>query len=406
MCDNCGIHLTTLEIPAGCWPIAALNRIHPFQSLMAPTFWQTLPRPIYALAPMSGITDHPYRHIQKKYGPPALLYTEFTAVERIDYGDADLLKDFLYDESQRPIIGQIYGNTPHHFRRMALLLCELGFDGIDINMGCPSKSIVHRGSGAGLIRTPDLARQILAETKAGVEDWRSGASLRDDRKTPRHLVAEVEARHERLPAFARERRAIPVSVKTRIGYEEPEVEHWISTLLEEEPAALALHGRTLRQAYAGHADWQAIGRAAELARAAGVPILGNGDVRSLADAEQRVRTFGLDGALIGRASYGNPFVFRQTQAGGPDPVADSRALLHIALEHAHLYEESFGHRKRYYFLPMRKHLSWYIRGLPSASHLRRELVEVKSLAEASSILRNYLVHWRVSPSPAAHQALA
>ncbi|MGL4648712.1 MAG: tRNA dihydrouridine synthase, partial [Caldilineaceae bacterium] len=235
------------------------------------TFWQMLPRPLWGLAPMSGITDHPFRLIHKRHGNPALLYSEFTAVERLDYGDPDLLKDFLYDESQRPIIAQIYGHIPGQFRRMAVLVCELGFDGIDINMGCPSKSIVHRGSGAGLIRTPAVAQQILAETRAGVEAWRNGARLRDDPQTPAHLVAAVEARHAQLPAWARERRTIPVSLKTRIGYEEPEVESWIPALLEGEPAAIALHGRTLRQAYSGHADWEAIGRAAEFARAAGIP---------------------------------------------------------------------------------------------------------------------------------------
>jgi nifR3 family TIM-barrel protein len=366
-------------------------------TMSAPTFWQSLHRPILGLAPMSAITDHPYRHIQKKYGAPALLYTEFTAVERIDFGDGDLLKDFLYDESQRPIIGQIYGHMPAHFRRMALLLCELGFDGIDINMGCPSKSIVHRGSGAGLIRTPQVALQILSETKAGVEDWRNGKRLRDDRQTPAHLVAEVEARQARLPAWARERRAIPVSLKTRIGYELPDVAAWVSTLLEGEPAAIALHGRTLRQGYGGLADWEAIARGAELARTAGVPVLGNGDVASWHDAMVKSAAYGLAGVLIGRASYGYPFVFRPPQQHAGDPQAQGRALLDIALEHAQLYEGSFGQRKRYYFLPMRKHLSWYVRGLPSASHLRRELVEVHSLAEATTILQHYMAHWRVLP---------
>lgn len=379
---------------------------------MTANFWQSLPRPIWGLAPMSAITDHPYRHIYKKYGNPALLYTEFTAVERVDVGDADLLKDFLYDESQRPIIAQIYGRTPFHFRRMALLLCELGFDGIDINMGCPSRSIVHGGSGAGLIRTPSLALQILAATKAGVEAWRNGARLRDDPHTPPRLVAEVEARHAQLPEFARARRAIPVSVKTRIGYEEPDVEHWISTLLEGEPAALALHGRTLRQGYGGSADWDAIGRAAELARSAGVPLLGNGDLRSLAEGRQRVADYGVAGALIGRASSGNPFVFCDASAGKSAPgapegsapegsaPADGRVLLQIALEHAQLYEDSFGHRHRYYFIPMRKHLSWYVRGLPSAAHLRRELLAVESRAQATALLLNYLAHWRVAPARA------
>jgi tRNA-dihydrouridine synthase len=133
-------------------------------------------------------------------------------------------------------------------------------------------------------------------------------------------------------------------------------------------------------------------------------------VRSLADAQQKVATYGLDGALIGRASYGDPFVFHRMAPGAHGPVAlnghappdhaESRALLQIAIEHAHLYEATFGHRSRYYFLPMRKHLSWYVRGLPSASHLRRELVHVESLAQATAILQHYLTHWRVAPAAA------
>jgi hypothetical protein len=117
------------------------------------SFWHALPRPLIGLAPMDGITDHPFRHIQKKYGNPAIMYTEFTSVEALCHGDWQSMNHLLYDESQRPIIAQIYGRTPLYFRQIAVLLCELGFDGIDINMGCPAKSVANGGCGAGLIRT-------------------------------------------------------------------------------------------------------------------------------------------------------------------------------------------------------------------------------------------------------------
>jgi tRNA-dihydrouridine synthase len=336
---------------------------------------------------MNGITDQPFRHMQKKHGRPALLYTEFTAVERLEIGDRDLLKDFLYDESQRPIVAQIYGRTPALFRRMAVLCCELGFDGIDINMGCPAPSVVHRGSGAGLIRTPDLARAIIAATRAGIADWQNGATLSDDRGVPTAFAAAVEARRARLPAAYQQRRAIPVSVKTRIGYERPQVEEWIPRVLESEPAALALHGRTLRQGYAGHADWEAIGRAADLARGTRTLMLGNGDVASLDDAHQKTASYGLDGVLIGRAAYGNPFVFGPAHGAAP---RDILRPLHLALEHARLYEATFGRLPHYRFIPMRKHLSWYVRSMPSASHLRRELVHANSLADVEAIVERYL----------------
>jgi nifR3 family TIM-barrel protein len=358
------------------------------------TLWNTLPRPIIGLAPMSGISDHPFRHIQKKYGNPALVYTEFTAVERLAVGDRDLLDAFLYDESQRPIIGQIYGHAPELFRRMAILLCELGFDGVDINMGCPSPSVVHRGSGAGLIRTPETARAIVAAVKQGVRDWQNGITLRETPGVPAHLVIAVEARRTRLPAAYRERRPIPVSLKTRVGYETPDVRAWMDEILQSEPSAIALHGRTLRQGYAGSADWEKIAEAVDFARGSGVVMLGNGDVKSLADAEKRIAETGVDGVLIGRGSYGNPFAF---QPGDAEAVlAEHRyRMLDIALEHARLYEQFIGGAHRHRFMPMRKHLSWYARSIPSAAHLRRELIQTESADQVAEILARYHAnrHW-------------
>ncbi|MCB0091515.1 MAG: tRNA-dihydrouridine synthase, partial [Caldilineaceae bacterium] len=140
---------------------------------------------------MDGITDQPFRHIQKKYGDPMLVYTEFVSVEAICQGDLRRLRDLLYDESQRPVVAQIYGFTPEHFRQVAILLCELGFDGIDINMGCPAKNIANAGAGAGLIRQPTLAQEIVRATKQGVQDWQYGATVADCPKITPELAAEV-----------------------------------------------------------------------------------------------------------------------------------------------------------------------------------------------------------------------
>lgn len=349
---------------------------------------------------MNGVTDHAFRHIQKKYGDPMLLYTEFTSVDGICAGASALLKDFLYDESQRPILAQIYGRSPAKFYQTAILLCQLGFDGIDINMGCPSKNIAHSGSGAGLIRTPALAQAIVRATKQGVKDWLNGATVRDCEDVTPALAAQVEARHHQLPPAFQQRRPLPVSVKTRTGYASPQVQEWIPHLLASEPAAITLHGRTLAQGYTGEADWEAIGCAAALARGSGTLVLGNGDLRSLADAHARSETYGVDGALIGRASYGNPYVFRQEHSpaptdgptASPGPAKVNYDLLHIALDHARLYEQSFGHLERYYFLPMRKHLAWYVRHLPGASHLRRTLTQTSSLEEAVAAIDDYLAY--------------
>lgn len=370
------------------------------------TFWETLAHPIIGLSPMNGVTDHAFRHVQKKYGNPMLLFTEFTSVDGICAGASALLKDFLYDESQRPIIAQIYGRTPRNFHQTAILLCQLGFDGIDINMGCPSKSIEHRGSGAGLIRTPALAQEIVRATRRGVQEWLNGATVRDCVDVPVVLAEQIEARHRRLPAAFQQRRPIPVSVKTRIGYASSQVQEWIPQLLESRPAAITLHGRTLTQGYSGESDWDEIGCAAELARASGTVILGNGDLRSLADAHRRIDGYGVDGALIGRASCGNPYLFRDEGSSaqrepierGPKPLQDRDKykydILHIALDHARVYEASFAHLDGYQFLPMRKHLAWYVRHLPGASHLRRTLSQTSCLDEAVAAIDQYLVYRR------------
>lgn len=353
---------------------------------------------------MNGVTDHAFRHIQKKYGNPMLLFTEFTSVDGICAGASALLKDFLYDESQRPIIAQIYGHTPHYFYQTAILLCQLGFDGIDINMGCPSKSIEHAGSGAGLIRTPALAQEIVRATQRGVQAWLNGATVCDCVDVPVALAEQIEARHRRLPSAFQQRRAVPVSVKTRIGYASSQVQEWIPQLLESRPAAITLHGRTLTQGYSGVSDWDAIGCAAELARGSETVILGNGDLRSLDDAYRRIDGYGVDGALIGRASYGNPYVFRDEGSPalrepigrGPTPSQNYAKydLLHIALDHARVYAAGFAHLDGYRFLPMRKHLAWYVRHLPGASHLRRTLTQTSSLDEAVAVIDQYLAYRR------------
>lgn len=368
--------------------------------MMKPTFWDSLSRPIIGLAPMDGVGDHAFRHIQKKYGAPRLIYTEFTAADRLEVGDHALLKDFFYDESQRPIIAQVFGHIPEHFRRMAIMLCQLGFDGIDINMGCPAPNIAQRGAGAGLIRTPDLAKAIVRAAKTGVGQWQEGATVRDDPGVPRHLVAQVEAFHAQLPPAYRRPRRVPVSVKTRIGYEEAAIDAWIPRLLESEPAAIALHGRTLRQGYTGTADWDAIGRAAELAHESRVLLLGNGDARSLEDARRRAADYGLDGVLIGRASYGNPFVF---QPGGADAAlaGDPYLLLRIAVEHAQLHAATISRDRPQRFLGMRKHLGWYARALPGAAGLRRDLVRASSAAEVEALITHYLAYRAAWGTPRA-----
>ena len=354
-------------------------------------FWSNLRRPIVGLAPMDGITDHPFRHIQKKYGNPAIMYTEFTSVEALCYGDWQSMNHLIYDESQRPIIAQIYGRTPLYFYQIAILLCELGFDGIDINMGCPAKNVANGGCGAGLIRTPDRAQEIIQAVQTGIRDWQNGAQITACPNLSQPFLAYIAARRAQLPLAYQQRRPVPVSVKTRIGYDSPVVDAWIPRLLAMEPAAITLHGRTLKQAYSGQADWDQIAHAVELAKATDTLILGNGDVTSQADAESRAATYSVDGVLIGRASMGNPFIF-QTEPTAQETNAKppyGPNLSHIALEHAYLYEQTFHTYPHYRFLPMRKHLAWYIRDMRGANHLRAQLVQTSSPQEAEALLRQH-----------------
>jgi nifR3 family TIM-barrel protein len=349
---------------------------------------------------MNGVTDHAFRQIQKRYGCPDVVMTEFTPVDGICAGADALLKDLLYDEAQRPILAQVYGSVPEEFHTAAVILCQLGFDGIDINMGCPSKAVASRGSGAALIRTPGLAQQIIRATKRGVADWMNGRTVRDCLTIPGQFAEQVEAQHRRLPEPYRQHRGIPVSVKTRTGYDRPVVQEWIPALLECSPDAIGIHGRTLSQGYSGEANWDHIGHAAELAAGSGCSILGNGDVRSWEDAQDKAQSFQVAGALIGRASYGNPHVFRpagvpeSTEAGGGQRKPHSYWILDIAMEHARLYKESFSRLPGYHFLPMRKHLSWYAKHVPSASYLRRALAQTSSVEEAEAVIKEYLEYRR------------
>lgn len=348
-------------------------------------FWQALNKPIVGLAPMDGVTDFPFRAITKKYGNPDVVFTEFTSVEGLGHGALRLLDDFFYDEAQRPIIAQIYGTTPLFFYQTALLLCALGFDGIDINMGCPAKSVQLGGAGAALIKTPELARTIIRSVKQAVADWQQGYDLFTDTKIDPKILHEVQSRHSHLPTTYQSRaRLIPVSVKTRVGYETPVITGWIPNLLEEQPDLITVHGRTLRQGYSGEASWELIGQAAELIHQTDTLVLGNGDIDSYQSALDLSATFGVDGVLIGRGSFGNPFIFVP-----PTDENQKPSLAQIALEHAQLYEHTYQHHPKYYFAPMRKHLGWYMRGFPDAKQVRIELFQSKSPTEVENILRNF-----------------
>jgi tRNA-dihydrouridine synthase B len=351
---------------------------------MVTSFWQTLQKPIIALAPMDGVSDAPFRLVQAQIGRPDIVFTEFTNVEGLWRGDLRLLDAFLYEDAERPAVAQIFGSTPQDFYRSAIMVCELGFDGVDINMGCPSKCVTGKGGGAALIREPLLAQEIVRATKQGVEDWANGQTLEGIGLAPERIARIRQMNETRRSPIVRRR--LPVSVKTRLGYDSVIIEDWVKVLLEVEPVAISLHGRTLRQMYTGSADWDAIGRAAEIVRQTPTLILGNGDIHSPEDVLRRLRQTGVHGVLIGRASMGNPWLFRDIRAAlaaqsTTRPNATERLL--TALQHVRLFSALLPNHR---FVELRKHLSWYCRDFFDAVALRRQLVQTNSLNEVEQLI--------------------
>jgi len=358
-------------------------------------FWQALPRPIIGLAPMDGVTDAPFRLTVANQGRPDVLFTEFTSVMDVCRGPSHLLASLIYSECERPIVAQLYGKQPELFYQAAQMVCELGFDGLDINMGCPSRNVASSGSGAGLIRTPDLAHDIIRSARQGIADWAAGQSLADAglKDARAEIVRAMNARRGGPPIV---RRAIPLSVKTRIGYDAVIVERWIEHLLAERPVAISVHGRTLAQMYRGEADWSAIERAVQLARGTGTLLLGNGDVRSLEDVMQRVRRYGVDGVLVGRGALGEPWLFRQKDAARAAVGDPARVILpeapspeerfRVMLDHARQVE-TLLHASQ--FPRMRKHLSWYCKGFPGAAALRAAMMRASSSADVVRFLAEH-----------------
>lgn len=362
------------------------------------SFWQSLTGPIIGLAPMDGVTDATFRHTVALQGKPDVSFTEFTHVHDVCRGPEFLLDSLIYHEAERPIVAQLYGKDPDLFYQAAHAVCELGFDGLDINMGCPSRSVASSGSGAGLIRTPDVAHAIMQATRRGIADWAAGQTLEGAGLKPGRVEAIGRMNEQRQDVRPLVRRTIPLSVKTRLGYDVAIVDRWIEHLLMEQPAVISLHGRTLEQMYRGEADWGAIARAAEIARGSGTLLLGNGDVHSLQDVVRRVRETGVDGVLVGRATLGAPWFFRQNEEArvllrqhllgmGPEPVMPSLDVrFELLLDHARRFESACGTGQ---FRRMRKHLGWYCKGFPHAASLRASMVRVSSVADVEQVLASF-----------------
>ena len=362
------------------------------------SFWQSLPRPIVGLSPMDGVTDVTFRHIMATHGQPDVIFTEFTNVHDICHGSRMGWEPLRYSECERPIVAQLYGKDPALFYKAAHVIGELGFDGLDINMGCPSKNVAASGSGAGLIRTPELALEIMASTKQGLADWANGQTLAEIGIKK----AAVEQARERnaLRWVEKEwppRTVLPLTVKTRLGYDSVVINEWSDCLAQGQPEVISIHGRTLQQMYRGEADWEAIANATQIIKRHGILVLGNGDIRSLNEAVKRIQASGVDGILIGRAAQGNPWIFHgkdlirravhhPSSLPIPEPSISLETRFQMMINHATLFE-SFNESPR--FPRMRKHLGWYCSGFPFAAAMRSNMVKTNMAQDVQRLVDEY-----------------
>jgi len=331
---------------------------------MKKNFWKLFKKPFFVLAPMSDVTDAAFRRIIVKYGKPDVVFTEFVSCDGLlSEGRKALLHNLEFRNEERPIVAQIFGGSPENFYECSKLIAKLGFDGIDINMGCPDRSVEKQGAGSALIKDPKRAREIIRETKRGAES----ASRR-----------------------------IPVSVKTRIGYNKNDLKMWLPELLAEEPAVVTVHARTRKEMSKVPARWEEVARAVAIRNEmkSKTLIVGNGDVLDLEDARQKAAESGADGVMLGRAVFGNPWLFggKASKYGGATSVSIEEKL-RVMVEHTKLFEKLCSHKN---FATMKKHYKAYVTGFPAcagksgAKELRVKLMNTKNACEVESIISDFL----------------
>jgi nifR3 family TIM-barrel protein len=320
-------------------------------------------RPIFVLAPMADVTDAAFRRIIAKYGKPDVTWTEFVSADGLcSPGREALLHDLEFSEAERPIVAQLFTSHPEKMLEAARLCVELGFDGIDINMGCPDRSVEKQCAGAAMMKDPELAHKVIEAAREGAKS------------------------------------DIPVSVKTRIGYNKIEIDTWIRFLLGLRLPVLTVHLRTRKEMSDVPAHWELMPEIMRLRDEvqADVPpaertiVLGNGDVTDLADARIKIKPDGVsaEGVMFGRAIFGNPWLFDQN-ATRPVSVEEK---LRVMVEHTELFEKLLGGVKN--FAIMKKHYKAYVNGWDGAKELRAQLMEATNAAEVRKIVDQFLFRFQ------------
>ena len=319
---------------------------------MAEHFWQNLPKPFLILAPMEGVTDLVFRQVVAKAGAPDIFFTEFTNVSSYasDLGRKNALYRLQTTTTDHPIIAQIWGKNPEHFALLAKDLKSLNFQGIDLNMGCPDRHVNRAGGGAAMIRTPDLAINCIKQAKLASE--------------------------------------LPVSVKTRLGYTSPdEYRTWLSTLLKQDLAALTVHLRTRKEMSKVPAHFELIDDIIKLKNTISptTKLIINGDIRDKSHAAELFSAHpDIDGFMIGRGIFSNPFCFTTTEPTKPK-------LFDLLNYHLNLYDQAIKSTGPRPFEPLKRFFKIYINHFPGASELRESLMHTKTTDEVRVILNSQTI---------------
>ena len=310
----------------------------------------------FVLAPLAGVSDSPFRRLAREQGASAV-YTEMVSSDGLVRGSQNTLDYCAFEPEERPIGIQVFGSDPDIMADAARVLSDLPPerrpDLIDINMGCPVRKVVNRCAGAALLQ--DVPR----------------------------IVAIVE----RMAAAT----SLPVTAKVRLGWDgsSRNVVDVCRALEGAGARAVAIHARTRAEKFEGHAHWEMIG---EAKRAVGIPVIGNGDVRDAAAAVRMLEQSGCDGVMLGRAAFGDPWVFRRIRAlverGETLPAPSAAERLEAGVRHLAMMEASVGpeHAAR----EMRKHVAWYIKGLPNSARVREQVNRTRTAGEMADLLRAYL----------------
>jgi len=314
-------------------------------------FWEKLPKPFFCLAPMADVTDAAFRQVIAKYGKPDVFWTEFVSADGLISAGREILKNnLIYSKKEKPIVAQLFSSNGAKMRQAVKYVASLGFDGIDINMGCPDKSVEKQGAGAAMMKDMKKAREIIQAVKDGIKDSKKNVSI---------------------------------SVKTRVGYNKSQLEEWIPFLLSQNIDALTIHARTRKEMSKAPANWDYVKRVVEIRNQMMVKtkIIGNGDVRDIKDGIKKAKETGCDGIMLGRAIFGNPWLF-----SGKIPTTKEK--LKVMVEHTKLFEKLLGKHKN--FAVMKKHFKAYVNGFDGAKELRVELMETKTTKEVENVVNDFI----------------